>query len=253
MPSYLLIIGLLDVEVRECVGRVADVCPFCGEVRTLRAYHVYKTILAARFLGGGEQVGLDIECESCSGAVPGRALDYTSYVNDSELPLESVIAETHPQVRQRRTALLDLWRRARSNAISNIERADLIRETLVRLSPHATRLARRGLPMALLPVLALFAGAIITGLTGGRVNLLPVSGGVFLLLLLFRMLIRRSRVRRRCLPPLVRALRPLQPSSEELAGALAHLGPEGAAVVRSVRTRALLRAIAADHGGDAIQ
>jgi hypothetical protein len=220
-------------RVERNIGMVADFCPICREVRAFKlirvglASHVYYVSF-----GEGQLAGHIIRCCECGVNLGVKPTRYAKTEKDSHVNLETLVRDTFPNLREAHAARLELEtkiKRTRS-ALSGDEYRRFLMEPFSLLNPQVERRFAKSTEMdkqsgigclgTLLVGVALFFGSMkFSG---------PVQDKILLAALIFvvigtvytfvQMHLGPGRFyRAKILPLLVKALKPLQPTKEDLA------------------------------------
>jgi hypothetical protein len=211
------------------LGRAADFCAFC---RGFRPFQVFQVDSIRHFytipMGGREPVGRSRVCESCGLRSPVPADGYRTISRDPDADVETLIAETNPEIRRNFASRLLLEERIAARKLTAGERATLLREPFeMAAQVLATRdqegkldlpsnlgcLATVLVPVACMTLLPLFWKA-----SGESIETVTVvAGGACVVFAGLAILTdARRHARRAVLPRLIGSLRPLDPSSEEV-------------------------------------
>ena len=239
-------------NARRTLGRVADFCPFCRGFRPFRVLQVDSVLhLFYVPLGGREAVGLSKVCESC-GLLGAASMDrYRSLSSDYGADLESLIAETNPEIRRNWASRLVLEERIASRKLTPGERAGLLREPFDMATDVLTRRSLEGKLDApsnlgcvgtfLLPVACMALLPLAWKASGEAIELVTlVVGGCFAAFTFFAITTdARRHARRAILPRLVESLRPLDPSADEIDRILESLRHAKSPLAEVIRPRDL--------------
>jgi hypothetical protein len=215
------------------LGRAADFCPFCRGFQPFRILQVdsvrYFYLMA---LGGRVPVAQSKVCESCGLLSPALAGGYHAISTDPDADLETLIAETNPNIRRNWASRLILEERIAARKLTPGERTGLLREPF---EMAAEVLARRDvegkldvpsglgcLGTVLLPVACMTILPLAWKASGDSIETVAVvSGGCCLAIAGLAILTdARRHARRKILPRLIGSLRPLDPSAEEIEAIL---------------------------------
>ena len=217
------------------LGHVADFCPFCREPKAFRlrriglAGHLYYISLTQ-----GELVGYERTCHDCGTALDIEGGHYHA-VSKQALPLPDLIHETFPWLNHTFGDRLALEEQIRRDpmALSPEQRQALIRQPFFLLSPKVEAHSAKGhidsglgLALAATLVAVLFGPPLVHALLPAveLAELLLGFLGIGLALVVWQIIASRPRyVRRTILPPLTRALRPLQPTRAELEAVVSEM------------------------------
>jgi len=228
------------------LGYVADFCPLCREPR---AFEVRRVGLASHVyyvsFGEGRLAGHERTCRSCGAVLRADPARYAA-VSPAEQPLESLVAQTFPGLRQALKDRLALEERIRADpaAVSPEERRALVREPFLLLSPKverrfATTHLDKETGLALVAALAL---CVLGPALAARAW--PNAAGeafVACLALAAALVVwqvagsSRRFLSRSVIPALTTALRPLRPGEQELRAALEELKQQGQKLGKKLR------------------
>jgi hypothetical protein len=211
------------------LGRAADFCPFCRGFRPFRVLQVESIRFVYLIpLGGNVPLGLSRVCESCALLSPVAPEGYQALSNDPDADLETLIAETNPNIRRNWASRLLLEERIAARKLTPGERAGLLREPF---EMAAEVLARRDvegkldLPSGLgclgtflLPVACMTILPLAWKASGDSIETVAVvAGGCCVAFTVLALLTdARRHARKAILPRLIGSLRPLDPSAEEI-------------------------------------
>jgi hypothetical protein len=224
-----MIIYFGRTSVDRPLGRAADFCAFCRGVRAFRIYQV-ESVRSIYFfrLGGGIDVGQSKVCESCKLRSAVSPQGYRTLSTDPDVDLEALIAETNPEIRRNFASRLLLEERIKARKLTPGERAGLLREPFEMAAEVLARRdeeSRLDLPSAfgclgtfLLPVACLLLLPLLWKTTKDTLETVVVVVAGCLLVFTFLAIVTDARrhAKRAVLPRLVEALRPLDPSVEEV-------------------------------------
>ncbi len=213
----------------RAIGRVADFCPLC---RAFRASRLVQLESVRHFyyvhLGGHVAVGFARICETCGLEVNADPTTYTATSRDPDAGLERLIAETNPDIRRKWASRMILEDRIRSRKLTSGERAGLLREPFEMADDVLARRSSGGrldgpsnlgcLATFLLPAACLVILPIAAKLPGETLEWITVGvGATCLAFTVVALLTDAGRhARREVLPRLVAAIRPLDPTAEEI-------------------------------------
>jgi hypothetical protein len=220
-------------RVERKIGMVADFCPICREVRSFQlirvglASHVYYVSF-----GEGQLAGHRIRCSECGVNLGVNPTRYAKTETDARVNLETLIRDTFPNLRETNAARLELEakiRRTRSS-LSADEYRRLLMEPFALLNPQVEQRFAKSTEMdkqsgigclgTLLVGAALFFGSLkFSGPTQDQILLAAlifvVIGTAYTLV---QMHLGPGRFfRAKILPMLVKSLKPLQPTREDVA------------------------------------
>lgn len=248
---------------RTAMGRVADFCFFC---RQLRAHQLFRLGLGRHVLwitiSKGETVGYERRCEVCGGSFVAKPRTYQTIANSRRSDLAELIETTYPAVRSKYEDRLKLEEKIKSRAVrlATDEREFMLHEPFVLLRDIAAErytaihvdwksCVAFWLAFFLTPPVSNFVKNAAT--LGGNEIAETVLPAVIWLPLLFLLVTDRVRfLNRKIYPKLVRALAPLDPTADELDEVLRRISDTGAKIGRKVSARKLRRLIAARQQDD---
>ncbi len=243
--------------VRAWMGRTADYCRMCRGfqpakvVNVKRVGHVYYIPL-----GRGTSLNLEQTCESCGSMrtiQPGEP--EPAVLRDRRADLEWLLAETNPNAKADWAERLSHEARLRSGTTSPQERMDAMVESfglanlLLEMRTGEMRLDSLSGAGCMTTIVAAFGAAAIAE-TLGQMNTenaivaaLVVGGilGVFTLILIARDGGRYTK--RKILPILARALRPIRPREEEIEQVLSLLRENDLKIGRMLTTQQIVDAM----------
>ncbi len=220
-------------RVERSRGTVADFCPICREVRAFQlirvglASHVYYISF-----GEGKLVGHIIRCGECGVGLNVDPTRYTTTEKDPGVSLEGLIRDTFPNLREANAARLELEGRIKQSrlALSDDEYRQCLMEPFALLNPQMERRFANSTEMdkpAGLGCLAtvLVAGALFFGSMAVRgpmqdkilvaALVLGVIGTIYTFVQMHLGPWRFFRAK--LLSPLVKALKPLRPTRDDVA------------------------------------
>lgn len=221
---------------RARLGWVADFCPICRDARPFQLRKVSSVgHLYYISFGSGNLLGYERTCGDCGITLNADAHRYASLTPSTDQDLDSLIAATNPQFAAQNAARLDLEERLEARKLTPEERVALIREPLVLVSPSVEHRAAQtqfdgqsglgGLATLALPALILIIASATAGQlpewAGLTALALAILGGLFTLYSLATD--SRRFIRREVNPRLLRALRPIEPTLEELESVIQQL------------------------------
>jgi hypothetical protein len=211
------------------LGRVADFCPLCRGIRPFRLLqvdsirHFYSIPL-----GGRTSIGQSRVCETCQLVGPAPSDGYRALSNDPDADLDTLIAETNPEIRRNYASRLILEERIAARKLTAGERSTLLREPFEMAGAVLARRDAVGnldLPSHLgclgslfLPVACLLILPLVWKTSGDSIELAAIAVGGCCLAFTFLAIVTDARrlARRVIVPRLVACLRPLDPSAEEI-------------------------------------
>lgn len=244
--------------VRKGRGRRADFCTLCRDFRPFRVVevrsvgHVYYIPI-----GRGTTHGFEETCEGCSLS---RATDlsggHPTTSGDRHADIDALLADTNPDARREWAGRLALEGRIRANTLTPEERPAailepfLLAEGLLIGRTSATRFdAASGLGCLGTIVAFFLVMSVGRSLFGGNADqaigaALAVSGVLGVATLVLLATDGRRFARRKVLPVLVRALRPLRPTPEEIDAAREGLKARGGKLGKILKTGEIIDALA---------
>jgi hypothetical protein len=211
------------------LGRVADFCPFCRGFQPFRILqvesvrHFYYLPLGGRFAVGQSKV-----CETCDLLSPASSEGYRAISQDPDADLETLIAETNPDLRRNFASRLLLEDRIQARKLTPGERAGLLREPFEMAGEVLARRNVEGkldmpshlgcLGSVFLPVACLTLAPLVWKASGETIEQATVVVGGCCVVFTFLAIVTDARrhSRRAILPRLISSLRPLDPSAEEV-------------------------------------
>jgi hypothetical protein len=242
------------------LGIVADFCSLCGD---LRSFVLYEETQLVKFYALWkipiDQHSTQTHVKKCTDCGAASATYGTKYkaVCDEKLTLEEVIHHTFPDIREKYSEQLEFQRRLRAGELSRHERIDVLRDQFSAIEPFVRK--EIGL-LALLRTVnmgCLIAAllAFIAGLTAASLSRLADRLGIavgFSAFILFgiasvpaAIFVHRRKVREfinnDIVPALIRMLKPLSPTLEELIAVQAELRERGYAVVEIMDPNLLMQ------------
>jgi len=241
------------------VGYVADFCVIERKitVQRVQAIHASHYVMFFRILRG-PAVRHDRTCCGCGMVVPTGELKYASFEAEASWSIDALEIRTNPGVAERYRELIEFGREiARGTTIDPELKLALLKEQFALMEGIAaqqwrgeTRLDRTSVVWAAASTALFFGGIVITGELGPQSERLDAIGWIFgaglLLMIANAVVFFRApgrALRRKVLPLLVAALRPLRPSREELDQLLAQMRVEGFAHATKVKSAELVELI----------
>jgi len=230
----LIVWGKKRVERNQ--GLVADFCPICREVRAFQlirvglASHVYYVSF-----GEGKLAGHIIRCNECRVQLAVDPTRYASTEKDSRVGLEVLVGGTFPKLREVYATRLELEARIKRtrSALSADEYQRFLMEPFALLNPlieqrfaNSTEMDKQSglgcLGTLLVGVGLFFASMAFRGPTQDRILLLTaILVGIGTIYTFVQMHLGPGRFfRARVLPSLVKSLKPLAPTREDLAACI---------------------------------
>lgn len=224
--------------VTRSLGYVADFCPICRQTQGFQFRRIGMAgHLGFLSIGEGDLVGYTRTCLACH-SVYQALRDAYQFVSRKKRPVNELQRITFPdyaEVRGERLALEDRVRHA-PGTLSEPERRSLVREAFLALSAKVeqrlsvTHIDKEITAALVVAMLLVWVG----GLLGPKfapnhpemVLLAAVVASAALVIWQFVVSDQRY-LRQQVIPPLAQALKPLQPSTDELTTALAEVKGAG--------------------------
>ena len=244
------------INSHRTIGRVADFCPFCRGFRPFRLVEVVSgRFLYSIPLGPGIIVGHSRVCESCKLLSPALTENYRGVSSDPSADLETLIAQTNPEIHRTWASRMLLEERIQSRKLSAGERAGLLREPF---EMATVVLARRNIEgkldwptrlgcfgTILLPVACLAILPAVWKTSGDSIEMVAiVAGGACLAFTVLAIVTdARRHSRKAVLPTLITALRPLDPSDQEIDQILESLRQQRSPLPDVVSTRDIVNGL----------
>lgn len=239
--------------VERTLGRVADFCPFCREITPHRmvrigyALHVYCVALTV-----GDEIGRYVRCVRCHSRWERLGPEYTGIASGRVRSIDELIERTNPDIREEFADRLAVEQQIVQGLVAVEGRHELLLEPFLLLDEPVEQRAKAtqvDFVSGVLLLLGAVAGVSWVAMnTSGRAADLLVRSAIGLAsLVLFGLAIAalatdlRRYINRIIMPRLVRALRPLQPTREELETTMARLREEGLAIGRRLPAETLCR------------
>ena|SRR5258708_7684593 len=223
-------------RVERVVGMVADFCPICREVRAFQlirvgsAGHIYYISF-----GAGKLAGHIIRCGSCAADLAVDPTRYATTEKDSRVSLEVLIRDTFPDLREKYAARLELEARLKRtrSALGGDEFKHFLMEPFSLLNPlvemrfaKSTEMDKKsglGCLGTMVVGAALFFGSL--SFRGPTQDKILLSALIFVVIGTIYTFVQMHlgpgrHFRAKILPSLVKSLRPLEPTRDELAGCI---------------------------------
>jgi hypothetical protein len=245
-----------QISAHGDLGRVADFCPFCRGFRPFRLLSVRNVVHFYHFhLGGRRAVGIAKLCESCGLSNDANPASYAAISHDPEADLDSLIRETNPEIRRTWASRMILEDRIKSRKLTSGERATLLREPFEMADAVLARRSREGqldlpsrlgcLGTLLLPTLCMTILPMAWNASGEAIEWTAIVSGAVCLALAFLAITTdgKRHARRDILPRLVAAVRPLDPTPEELDAIFESLRQARAPIAEVLRPREVTNAL----------
>ena len=250
-----MIVVFGTTHVGKALGAVADFCPVCRNVRefslvSVKEYsHLFWVSLVPRRF-----VGHVIVCRDCGLELPSSVDAYKGVLHEPA-GIEELVEETNPSLGRRlagRLEIEDLLRARGPQSLAPDLRVDLLMESFGLFAPQIERLStlRWRFDSRAMTILFLSLVGIALGVNAPLVSnpILQNCGYVALALTVLvgfpGFLVALLRAPRRTLnnfilPGLARALRPLEPTEDEIEHCLKALKKERSPVARFVKSKRL--------------
>jgi len=239
--------------VRKSLGRKADFCLLCRDFRPIRVVkvtsvgHLYYIPLGRR-----RNLGFEETCESC-GLLRTEPHDNgcPPTVRDRHVDIETLISETNPDVHRDWSLRLAFEDRIRTNSLTPDERISALTESFLLAN---SLVVRRMWAMHLdwtsgLSLIATVAFLILAELLlktdQHAVAKLALSVGAILTMVtvILCWFDGRRYTRRAVMPILIRAIRPLRPTDEEIETVLERLRVRKDKLGRFLKTQKIVDAL----------
>jgi hypothetical protein len=226
--------GTKRVERKQ--GDIADLCPICREIRSFQlvrvglASHVYYLSF-----GAGKLAGYIIRCSECGIILDVDPTRYASTAKDSHSGVELLVRDTFPNLREVCADRLKLEERIKRTpaSFSAAERNSLLIEPFNLLNPMVEKRFANSTEMdcksglgcigTLLASIGLFFGSLaFPGPTQDKILIAAaIVFGAGTIYTFVQLHLGPGRFfRARVLAPLVKSLKPLQPTREEIAACI---------------------------------
>ena len=247
---------------RSSLGYVADFCPLCRQVSAFELFNIQEVHhFYFVFTLPGEAEAYEIQCLSCATIFPTDPSEYRHYAQCRQQDPDALAQETNPCVLDKFADRLDTEKRIREHKeVGARQRLNLLLEPFIALRPEveirpSTARGRRNVGVFFGSLL--LACVILGTLSDLVVALAPLlkwlgAAGVAFLLGIWVILClteKRRVVRKRLVPKIAKALRPLGPSREELTKVLSRLAARGDPIATHVDAGELQRRIEASSSG----
>ncbi len=217
-------------------GMVADFCPIC---RKVRAFELIRVGLASHIyyvsFGEGKLAGHVIRCNECGVRLKADPARYAATEKDSRVGFEALVRDTFPKLREVCAKRLELEARIRQTpfSLSADERKYFLMEPFALLNPlveqrfaNSTQMDRQsglgGLGTVLIAGGIFYASFAYHGPIQDKILL---AGAIFFGIGTIYTFVQlhlgpRRFFMARVLPPLVKALKPLKPTREDVAAGI---------------------------------
>jgi hypothetical protein len=249
--------GTRKTESKE--GYVAEFCPVCREITSFQlrrigmADHLYGVSL-----GKGKTLGHAAICEGCQTQIGVDAMDYRAFARRPGQNLQVLIDETFPNIRKSRSERLILEDKVRSGELDDADRQAMLMEPFHIFSAATEanftgqiHIQGRGgwgcLGTFVIAFAVVIIGNAIWAYPEERERITTAAMGIMVLGGLYsfvQLLLEPRRIfARRILPGLAKALRPLHPTKDELAGCLERFNRAGFKIGRKTKLDVLWNAV----------
>jgi hypothetical protein len=244
--------------VKKRLGRVADFCPIC---RDLRPFDITKLDSFSHIYGipvsHGATLGFRRRCERCTIELDDEADAHEYYSRDRDASVGTLMATAGPRLRERMRHRLAQEKCMLAGGLSKEERAELLMEPFLCLNAwtdgqgravEKDRASTRCLLGALvLPILILCLSESTRLLSVETERKAAIVAGIAFLLaaLYLRATVHGRFARRVLIPRLAETLGPLRPSNVELDKTIGLLKNKRLRIGKAVNPRTLFEAI---HG-----
>lgn len=241
---------------RRRLGFVADFCPDCGEVQPMRLYRrLNMDHLWGIPTGLGVKLNESVICEDCGCEIETQRADYTSLSRSgaASAAIDRLIDETHPDLFEHRASLINEIEAVRSPVAAAEVRVRHVVQILLRSGQELNQrviqvrmdrwsgLAGLGVLLPIIIGIARANGWVPRGPAWVGAALL-YSGLVSLAILLMLLATDVPRyMNREVYPRLVRLLRPLNLTPDEVERAANSLRGSSHAIARKLDVRKLCR------------
>lgn len=231
-------------------GFVADFCSVCRDIQTFKLMRIGQASQMFMIsLGEGSLAGHLVRCAQCGTARAFEEGRYT-WVSQQKCDTQSLVEMTHPNVRTKFAERLALEERVRNNpsSLSASEREELLLEPFEELEPEIQQLDKGTLYQKQAAMWAVLAGGVIMGAGGAMVRFqegrmgwtIATSIATAIAVWVSILVAAETRgMKRRIMPSLARALKPLQPRKEELQGILKRCREAGLRAGKKVKLNPL--------------
>lgn len=243
--------------VRKVRGRMAEFCRLCRDFRPHRVAEVQSVgHLYYIPIGRGQTHGFERTCEAC-GLVQAMPPEHgaPALSRDRHADAEALLAETNPEGPRLWADRIAFEERARSGALTADERRAALLEPFLLANTLLERRAQRmhldlASGLGCLATVAGFVAVLSIASTFVRAGseaavgvAFAVGGALALVTLILLATDGRRYARRVLLPVVVRALRPLRPSQEEIGATLEDLKVRRVKLGKSLKADALVDAL----------
>ncbi len=244
------------------IGYVADFCPICRGLRAFRLVaisrvgHVYGLAL-----GQGQVVAHHKICNDCGIRLEANHVEFAGTAPSVPTSLDQLIAETYPNIYEAYQSRLMVEERVKRDPATfcSRDRMTLIREPFDLVAPLLESGSFGGMGIDFRSGVAAFFAVGVPLLMSILVAKIPffsrlhdcvavlallsaIAGVVAVIYV--RVTASRRYVQSRILPLLCRALKPLQPSADEIDSALGGLDPSCRKLLKNLKVQSIMDALA---------
>jgi hypothetical protein len=228
-----IIAGMKQVE--QVRGMVADFCPICREVR---AFQLIRIGLVSHIYyvssGAGTLAGYVIRCNECGLRLKTDSDRYAATEKDSRVGIEALVRDTFPKLREVYAARLEVETRVKQNpqSLSADERKYILMEPFTLLNhlverrfANYTELDKESSLACLGTVLVVVGFMFASWAFPRQIQEILLSSAIFFgigtVYTVNQLYLGPRRFfMAQVLPPLVKALKPLKPTREEVAACI---------------------------------
>ena len=252
-----LLFGRRRVEQRE--GVVADFCPICRAIRVFDFIRVAKVFHCFGIpLGHGTLINYFAKCRDCFFELPTNPDRYLNIFSKAA-DLEEVITKTYPNVRAAYSVRLALEETVRKHpsSLCKADREKLLLEPFQVINPTVEKHFSGQTPLDLQSSLGCLGTIVLTvgmfalavhyihSALGDHLLLATLFVGLFFTAVTLYQFYRRPfrYFRRHLIPLLVRALKPLNPSRDDLEQCLLRCREQSLLIEKHVVLKDLLEAL----------
>jgi len=248
-------------RVESKMGFVAEFCPICRVITPFKVIRIGMTShIYYISYGKGKLVGHIAECQVCQTVKTVNPTGYAAFEKREGIELERLIQKTFPNIREAYAARLSLEEKIRSQSLGNAfaDRESLLLEPFHYLASQveeryagSTQFDKESgigcLGTILLTVILLTATFTIFKNGANQDQALMVTGVIVLVGLIYTViqiaLAPRRFLSRKIIPNLVRSLKPLNPSKQELVTCLDKFKTSGYRIGKKVSAEKLWQAL----------
>ena len=247
-------------RVEKAIGYAADFCPLC---RTVTPFRIVRVGMASHLyyltVGQGECIGHTGSCARCGTALEVDVTKYQGLWNQPGMDMDALIAGTFPNLRTTYAQRLDLEAKVQADtaALTPQERRALLMQPFRLLSAQVEKAyasARFDKESGIGCLGSIALAALVVGIASYATKhgptqdrLMLAAGVVFVVGLVYtfiQLALGPGRfLRRVILPRLSTALKPLNPTKEEIASCLDQLRGGGLRIGRKLRVESVWAAL----------